>query len=152
MSLVTRKPAFCICENKGPDQLRGNRKADQRLCFSYIDSIIPLLSIYEISSLWPSSVAVQPGLFRTWSETPKTGFSHNEAHMLNMISHLWSFYMKFIKLAKGLFDKFHIKCSLLISFTFLIKSICTFLRPTNNESKNNTITFYPNLPLLHEKL
>ena len=33
MSLVMRKPAFCICENKDPDQLRGNREADQRLCF-----------------------------------------------------------------------------------------------------------------------
>ena len=28
----------------------------------------------EISSLLPSSVAVQPGLSRTWSKTPKTGF------------------------------------------------------------------------------
>ena len=74
MSLVMRKPAFCICENKDTDQLRGNHKADQRLCFRYIDSTIPLLSKYEISSLWQSSVAVQPGLCRTWSETPKTGF------------------------------------------------------------------------------
>ena len=24
MSLIMRKPAFCICENKGADQLRGN--------------------------------------------------------------------------------------------------------------------------------
>ena len=38
MSLVMRKPAFCICENKDADQLRGNREADQRLCFCYIDS------------------------------------------------------------------------------------------------------------------
>ena len=51
MSLVVRKPDFCICENKGADQLRGNREADQRLCFRYIDSTIPLLPIYEISSL-----------------------------------------------------------------------------------------------------
>ena len=28
MSLVVRKPAFCICENKDADQLRGNREAD----------------------------------------------------------------------------------------------------------------------------
>ena len=69
-----RKPAFCICENKDADQLRGNREADQRLCFRYIDSIIPLLPKSEISSIWPSSVAVQAGLCRTWSETPKTGF------------------------------------------------------------------------------
>ena len=50
-SRVVRKPAFCICENKDADQLRGNRKADQRLCFRYIDSTIPLLPKYKISSL-----------------------------------------------------------------------------------------------------
>ena len=46
-----RKPAFCICENKDADQLRGNREADQRLCFCYMDSTIPLLSKSEIFSL-----------------------------------------------------------------------------------------------------
>ena len=69
------KPAFCICENKDADQLcDGNREADQRLCFRYTDSTIHLLSKYEISSLQPSSVAVQPGLCETWSEAQKTGF------------------------------------------------------------------------------
>ena len=57
-----RKPAFCmICENKGADQLRSNCAADQGLCFRYIDSMTPLLSKSEISSLWPSSVVVQLG-------------------------------------------------------------------------------------------
>ena len=70
-----RKPAFCICENKDADQLRGNREADQRLCFRYLDSMIPLLSKSKISSLWPSSVAVQPGLCRTRSETIMLVFS-----------------------------------------------------------------------------
>ena len=42
---------FGICENKDADQLRGNREADQRLCFRYTDSTIPLLSNNEISSL-----------------------------------------------------------------------------------------------------
>ena len=51
MSLVVRKPAFCICENKDAGQLRCNREADQRLCFRYIDSTIPLLSKYEMSCL-----------------------------------------------------------------------------------------------------
>ena len=74
MSRVVRKPAFCICENKDADQLCCNNEADQRLCFRYTDSTISLLPKYEISSLQPSSVAVQPGLFGTWSETPKTGF------------------------------------------------------------------------------
>ena len=69
-----RKPDFCVCENKDADQLRGDREADQRLCFRYTDSTIPLLLKSEISSLYPSSVVVQPGLCRTWSETPKTGF------------------------------------------------------------------------------
>ena len=51
MSLVVRKPTFCICENKDADQLCGNREADQCLCFRYIDSTIPLLPKYKISSL-----------------------------------------------------------------------------------------------------
>ena len=74
MSRIIRKPAFCICENKDADQLRGDREADQRLCFRYLDSTIPPLPIYEISSLWPSCVVVQSGLCGAWSETPKTGF------------------------------------------------------------------------------
>ena len=44
------KPDFCLGENKGADQLRGNREADQRLCFRYTDSIFPLLLISKISS------------------------------------------------------------------------------------------------------
>ena len=51
MSHVMRKPTFCIIENKDTDQLRGNREADQRLCFRYIDSRISLLSKSEISNL-----------------------------------------------------------------------------------------------------
>ena len=47
-----RKSTFCICEKKDADQLHGgNREADQRLCFRYEASTIPLLPIYEISSL-----------------------------------------------------------------------------------------------------
>ena len=51
MSLIMRKPAFCICENEDADQLPGNREADQRLCFRYTASTIPLLLKYKISSL-----------------------------------------------------------------------------------------------------
>ena len=63
------KPTICICENKDADQLRGNREADQRLCFRYSDSTIPLLLKSEISSFWLFSVTVQVGLCRTCSET-----------------------------------------------------------------------------------
>ena len=74
MSLVVRNPAFCICKNKDADQLSSNCEADQRLCFRYTDSTIPLLPKSQISMLYPSSVAVQPGLCRTWSENLKTSF------------------------------------------------------------------------------
>ena len=43
MSRVTRKSVSCICENIDADQLRGNREADQRLCFRFLDSTIPLI-------------------------------------------------------------------------------------------------------------
>ena len=51
MSRVMSKPAFCICKNKGADQLRDNRAADQHLCFLFIDSAILLLPESDISSL-----------------------------------------------------------------------------------------------------
>ena len=83
-----RKPDFCICENKDVDQLRGYREADQRLCFRYIASTIPLLPKYKISSLYPYSVAIQPDLCGTWLETSKTGF---------LTTRLISFYISSIK-------------------------------------------------------
>ena len=73
MSLM-RKPDFCLCANKGADQLCSNCTADQRLCFRYTDSTIPLLQIAKTSSLWSFSESAQVGLCQTWSETPKTGF------------------------------------------------------------------------------
>ena len=61
-------------------KIKAQIAADQCLCFRYVDSTIPLLSISEISSLYPSSVAVQPCLCRTWLETPMTG-ADDTAHM-----------------------------------------------------------------------
>ena len=51
VSCLMGKPTICIGENKDADQLRGNREADQRLCFRYLDSTIPLLLKSKISSL-----------------------------------------------------------------------------------------------------
>ena len=51
MSRVMRKQTFCIWENKDADQLRGNREADQRLCFRSLAGTIPLLPKYKILSL-----------------------------------------------------------------------------------------------------
>ena len=50
-AIAELKTNICICENKDADQLRGNREADQRLCFRYKDSAITLLHKSEISSL-----------------------------------------------------------------------------------------------------
>ena len=74
MSLCVRKPTICMGENKDADQLRGNREADQRLCFRYMDSTFPPLLIPKLSRFWVSSVTVQAGLCWTWSETQIVGF------------------------------------------------------------------------------
>ena len=78
MSLDMRKPAFCICKNNDADQLR---EADQRLCFRYIESTIPLLPKSEISSLYRAYVAAQPGLCRTRSETRTPVFSQRGSNI-----------------------------------------------------------------------
>ena len=44
------KTGFLHMENKEADQLHGNHKADQRLCFLHTDSAIPLGSQSKISS------------------------------------------------------------------------------------------------------
>ena len=69
MSRLMGKPTICICENKDADQLRGSREADQRLCFRYTDSTLPLLLKSEISSFLLFSVTVQVGLCWTCAET-----------------------------------------------------------------------------------
>ena len=74
-----RKPTICICENKDTDQLRGNREADQHLCFRYTDSTISPLFKSKISNFLPASVTVQPDLCQTCSET--TLFSHEVAQV-----------------------------------------------------------------------
>ena len=75
-----RKLAFSISENKDAEQLRSNSNcaADQRLCFHYIDSTIPLLSKSEIQAIFCESTA--------WFVSVLVGntedrFSHNEAHL-----------------------------------------------------------------------
>ena len=86
MSHVVRKSAFCICENKDADQLRGNREADQRLCFRYTDSTIPLLPKSEISNL---PLAIFCGCTARFVSdlvvNPEDRFSHNEAQMISIL-------------------------------------------------------------------
>ena len=89
LSLVMRKPVFCICENKDADQLRGNR--DQRLCFCYTDSTIPYFLNPKTQTsthlLWLHSL-VCVGLGR---KPRRQVFFHNEARFRSTAkeSFLW---------------------------------------------------------------
>ena len=81
MSHVMRKQAFCICENKDADQLRTNREADQRLCFRYLGSTIPLLPKYEIFKPLAIFSDRTAGFVSDLVGNPEDRFSHNKAHM-----------------------------------------------------------------------
>ena len=78
-----RKPAFCICENQDADQLCGKQEADQRLCFRYTDSTIPLLPNSEISSLCGCTDQFVSDLVGN----PEDQFSHDTAHIFNEQHH-----------------------------------------------------------------
>ena len=77
-----RKPDFCICENKDADQLHSNREADQRLCFRYIDSTIPLFP--QICNFKPLAIFIACTAWFVWDlvGNPEDRFSHNEAHFI----------------------------------------------------------------------
>ena len=75
------KPTICIGENKRADQLRSNCEADQRLCFRYMDSTIPLYlnPKFQASSTFLClyrSVCVGP------FQKPHCWFSHEAANMV----------------------------------------------------------------------
>ena len=59
--------------NKGADQPALLRRLICAFVVRCLDSIIPLVSISEISSFHLTSVAAQAGLSLTWPQTPKTG-------------------------------------------------------------------------------
>ena len=82
MSLVVRKPVFRICENKDADQLRGDCKADQRLCFRHIGSTIPLLSKSEIERPLAIFCDRTARFVSDLVGDPEDRFSHNEAHTI----------------------------------------------------------------------
>ena len=78
MSSDVSKLDFCICENKDADQLCSNSKADQRLCFRYTDSTIPLLPKSQISS--PLAI------FSDLVGIPEDRFSDVAAHIIVIVS------------------------------------------------------------------
>ena len=125
MSHIMRKPHFLHMPKKG-------RISAFVFAVRYIDCTIPLLPKSGISSLWPSSVIVQPGLCCTWSETQKTGFlvrwlKYHEICTLN------KFFRKVYFLTRHWSDYFHWNSgckvdllSLLVNFFlfFKIKFCC----------------------------
>ena len=60
--------------NKGADQPAHPRSLISTFVVRCLDSIIPLVSISEISSLCLASVTEQAGLSQPWSQTTTTGF------------------------------------------------------------------------------
>ena len=80
-----RKPDFHICENKDADQLRGSREADQRLCFRYTDTSIPLLSKPENSKLLAIFCGCTVRFVWDLVGNPEDRFSHNEAHYVLIV-------------------------------------------------------------------
>ena len=76
-----RKPAFCICQNKDADQLCGNHTADQRLCFRYIDSTIPLLPKSKNSKPLAIFCGCTARFVLDLVGNPEDRFSHNEAQI-----------------------------------------------------------------------
>ena len=59
-----------ICENKGADQLCGNRASDQRFCFGYIDGTFPLLGLHKTQNF--KLLAIFCGC-RAWSVSDLVG-------------------------------------------------------------------------------
>ena len=62
-----RKSDFCISENK---DCVVNTQVISAFVFNTQNSTTPLPLLSEISSFQLSSVAVQAGLYQTWSEPP----------------------------------------------------------------------------------
>ena len=74
------------CVNKDADQLRGNREADQRLCFRYIDCTIPLLfnPKFHASSHFLQLYSL---IYDGPGPKPECWFSHDAAHVYVPLSH-----------------------------------------------------------------
>ena len=92
LSRVVRKPAFCICENKDADQLRGNAKLISAFVFAtwIVQSFFYLNSKFQASShlLWLYSlVCVGPGRKTRRQVFSEQGSFHYQTLVLTLLSH-----------------------------------------------------------------
>ena len=111
MSHVMRKPDFCLCENKGADQLRSNCEADQRLCFRYTDSActITLLPECEISKFLAIFCSCTCRFVYDQVGNPKEQFSRDTAHTFHKTNKSYAFcHKRKAKLLSYLLDLFQI--------------------------------------------
>ena len=80
-----RKP---YANNKGAYQPAHPRSLISAFIIHCLDSIIPLVSIPEISSIYITSVAVQAGLSLPWSQTPEERLSRDAAQLLINVTYI----------------------------------------------------------------
>ena len=73
--------------NKGADQPAHPRSLNSNFVVRCLDSIMSLVSISKIASLYLASVAEQAGLSLTCLKIPEDTFSRDVAHMLTLIKH-----------------------------------------------------------------
>ena len=128
MNRLMRKPTICICENKGADQLRGNREADHAFVFAtrIVHFLFFLNPKFQASSLLLclySSVCIGP----VWK--PHCWFSHEAAQMcflfchsekLRSLSDYWSWYQYYMHNSmefESIFYNYQILKSLLLNGT-----------------------------------
>ena len=75
-----------FANSKGADQLTHPRSLISTFVVPCLDSIIPLVSISEISSLYIAPVAEQPGLNLIWSKILEYTFSRDVAHSVMWVA------------------------------------------------------------------
>ena len=86
MSRNMWKPDFGKCENKDADQLPGNREADQRLCFHYTDSTIPLPTYIRNFKPLAIMCSCTARFVLDLFGNPEDRFSHNDYAFLTEVA------------------------------------------------------------------
>ena len=81
-----RKPVLPYANNKGADQPAHSRSLISAFVVRCLDSMISLVSISEISSLYLASAAAQAGLTLPWSQTPKTRILVTRLHYVSTVN------------------------------------------------------------------
>ena len=76
------KNGFLQLRKQRRNKLHSNCAVNQCLCFRYMDSKIPLLSIFEISSLLAIICGCTDRFVSDLVGNTEDRFSHNEAHLL----------------------------------------------------------------------